>query len=203
MNPYFGNIEDLTIQNTNFRQVLFTGQYCQLVVMSLKPGEEIGTEVHDTVDQFFRFEAGQGKVIVGEGEEHMVADGDAVVIPAGTKHNIINASPTEDLKLYTVYAPANHPDGTVHATKAEADAYEAAHHGGETEESAAGPMTEPVIAPVETQTPVSVEPTVLSGGPVPATNPTATPGTVPPTDPVVPEMVELPPDLPGAKPEEV
>lgn len=121
---YFGNIEELTLQNSYFRQVLYTGPKSQLVVMSLKPGEEIGAEVHPDVDQFFRFEAGEGKVVVGEGEEHPVKDGDAIVIPAGTEHNVINTSESEDLKLYTIYTPPNHPDGTIHKTKEEADAAE-------------------------------------------------------------------------------
>lgn len=126
MKPYFGHIEADTLANNNFRQVIFTGQHSQLVLMSLKPGEEIGMEVHPQVDQFFRFEAGQGKVVV-DGEEFAVADGDAVVVPAGSQHNVINTG-EEDLKLYTIYSPANHPDGTVHRTKAEADAAEAAEH---------------------------------------------------------------------------
>lgn len=126
MTGYVGKIEDLTLENNNFRQVLFTGPHSQLVLMCLKPGEEIGMEIHDSVDQFFRFEKGQGKVIMN-GEESMVGDGDAVVVPAGTNHNVINTG-TEDLKLYTVYSPANHPDGTVHKTKAEADEYEKSHH---------------------------------------------------------------------------
>lgn len=126
MKPYFGHIEADTLANNNFRQVIFTGQHSQLVLMSLKPGEEIGMEVHPQVDQFFRFEAGQGKVVV-DGEEFAVADGDAVVVPAGSQHNVINTG-EEDLKLYTIYSPANHPDGTVHRTKVEADAAEAAEH---------------------------------------------------------------------------
>lgn len=123
MNAYFGNIEDLTLKNSYFRQVLFTGQNCQLVLMSLKPGEEIGAEMHPNVDQFFRIEKGMAKVVVGENEEHNVGDGDAIIIPAGTKHNVINTS-NEDLKLYTIYSPPNHPDGTIHKTKAEAAAAE-------------------------------------------------------------------------------
>jgi mannose-6-phosphate isomerase-like protein (cupin superfamily) len=123
VNAYFGNIEDLTLKNSYFRQVLFTGQNCQLVLMSLKPGEEIGAEMHPNVDQFFRIEKGMAKVVVGENEEHNVGDGDAIIIPAGTKHNVINTS-NEDLKLYTIYSPPNHPDGTIHKTKAEAAAAE-------------------------------------------------------------------------------
>ena len=120
MNPFFGNIEKLTEENSYFRHVLFTGQNLQLVVMSLKPLEEIGNEVHDKVDQFFRIEKGEGKFVVNNSEEHIVRPGDAVVVPVGTWHNVINTSQTEDLKLYTVYSPPNHPDGTIHQTKEEA-----------------------------------------------------------------------------------
>jgi len=127
MQGYLDNIEELTLQNTNFRKVLYTGTHSQLVLMSLKVGEDIGVEVHNDVDQFFRFESGEGKVIMN-GVEHMVKDGSAVVIPAGMEHNIINTSQTEDLKLYTIYSPANHPDGTVHVTKEEAMKYEEEHH---------------------------------------------------------------------------
>jgi mannose-6-phosphate isomerase-like protein (cupin superfamily) len=126
MTGFKDNIEALTLQNAYFRQVLFTGKHSQLVLMSLKPGEEIGMEVHPAVDQFFRFEAGEGKVII-DGQEHMVKDGDAVIVPAGSQHNVINAGQV-DLKLYTIYSPPNHPDGTIHKTKAEADAAEAAEH---------------------------------------------------------------------------
>lgn len=124
MTGYVGKIEEITEKNTNFRQVLFTGKYCQLVVMSLKPKEEIGMEVHPTVDQFFRIEKGEAKVII-DGEEHSVGDGDAIIVPAGSQHNVINISETEDLKLYTIYSPPNHPEGTVHKTKEEATAAEA------------------------------------------------------------------------------
>jgi mannose-6-phosphate isomerase-like protein (cupin superfamily) len=127
MSGYHGNIEDLTLKNSYFRQVLFTGKHAQLVLMSLKPAEEIGMEVHETVDQFFRFEKGQGKVII-DGEEHGVGDGDAVIVPAGSNHNIINTSDSEDLKLYTIYSPPNHPDGTIHKTKEEAEEAEATEH---------------------------------------------------------------------------
>jgi mannose-6-phosphate isomerase-like protein (cupin superfamily) len=124
---YVGNIEEKTLNNTYFRQVLYTGKHAQLVVMSLKPGEDIGMEVHDTVDQFFRFEKGEGKVII-DGEESAVSDGSAVIVPAGSNHNIINTSQTEELKLYTVYSPPNHPDGTIHKTKEEAMAAEKEEH---------------------------------------------------------------------------
>jgi len=119
MTGFVDDIEEKTENNTNFRQVLFTGKYAQLVVMNLKPSEEIGMEVHPNVDQFFRFEKGEGKVIINS-EEHMVSDGFAVVVPAGAEHNVINTSTTEELKLYTIYSPPNHPDGTIHKTKEEA-----------------------------------------------------------------------------------
>lgn len=124
---YFGNIEEETLQNDNFRKVLFTGKHAQLVVMSLLPGEDIGVEVHDTVDQFFRVDAGEGKVLMN-GEEAEFSDGFAFIVPAGTEHNVVNTSETEPLKLYTVYSPPNHPDGTVHKNKAEAEEYEKSHH---------------------------------------------------------------------------
>ncbi len=127
MTGYFAHIEEETIKNNNFRQVLYTGKFSQLVVMSLLPGEEIGEEVHDHVDQFFRFEVGEGKAILA-GEEILFAADDVVIVPAGVKHNIINTSASETLKLYTIYSPANHPEGTVHATKVEAMAAEEAEH---------------------------------------------------------------------------
>lgn len=116
---YKDSIEKLTLANENFRQVLYTGEHCQLVLMSLAPGEEIGSEVHEGNDQFFRFESGTGKVVINE-TEYEVSDGDAVIVPSGAKHNVINSSTTEALKLYTIYAPAHHQDGVVRATKAEA-----------------------------------------------------------------------------------
>jgi len=128
MTGYVGHIEKATLENDFFRQVLYTGKHAQLVLMALQPGEEIGNEVHGNVDQFFRIEAGQARFVFNDTEEHVVGDGDAVIVPAGTYHNVINASSTEPLKLYTVYSPPNHPDGTVHETKAEADAAEAAEH---------------------------------------------------------------------------
>jgi mannose-6-phosphate isomerase-like protein (cupin superfamily) len=123
MKPYVGAIEQATLKNGYFRQVLFTGGHCQLVVMCLQPKEEIGNEVHGNVDQFFRVEEGKAKFVFD-----IVGDGGAVVVPAGTYHNVINASSEKPLKLYTVYSPPNHPDGTLHKTKAEADAAEAAEH---------------------------------------------------------------------------
>lgn len=126
MTGYVGSIEKVTEKNKYFRQVLFTGTHLQLVVMCLQPKEEIGREMHAQVDQFFRIEEGRAKFVFGNGEEHIVGPGGAVVVPAGTYHNIVNPSPTNPLKLYTIYTPPNHPDGTVHKTKAEADAAE--HH---------------------------------------------------------------------------
>jgi mannose-6-phosphate isomerase-like protein (cupin superfamily) len=128
MSEYVGPIEKQTLVNTNFRQVLFTGKHIQLVVMCLGPGEDIGDEVHPNVDQFFRIEQGEGKFVFNERQERPVRNGDAVVVPAGTYHNVINTSKTAPLKLYTLYSPPNHPDGTVHKTRAEADAAEAGEH---------------------------------------------------------------------------
>ena len=128
MPGYFGPIEGQTLKNTNFRQVLFTGKYCQLVVMSLQPGEEIGNEVHPNVDQFFRVEQGEAKFVLNGPEEHVVRANEAAIVPAGTYHNVINLSKRGRLKLYTIYSPPNHPDGTVHKTKAEAEAAEAQKH---------------------------------------------------------------------------
>jgi len=128
MNAFVGDIEELTEANDNFRKVLFTGKFTQLVVMCLKGGEEIGREVHDHVDQFFRIEEGEAEFIFNDEERHHVKADDAVIVPAGTIHNVINLSKTEDLKLYTLYSPPNHPEGTLHVTKAEADAAEEHHH---------------------------------------------------------------------------
>jgi len=127
MAGFITNIEDRTLANEHFREVLFTADRMQLVVMALQAGEEIGTETHDDVDQFIRVEAGAGKAIL-DGEETELTDGSVVVIPAGTTHNIVNASATEALKLYTIYSPPEHPDGTINATRADAIAYEAEHH---------------------------------------------------------------------------
>lgn len=119
MAGFVTSIEEKTLANTNFRQVLFTAPHSQLVLMCLKPGEEIGMEVHSNVDQFFRFDAGEGKAIL-EGTEYPIKNGDCVVVPAGTQHNIINTSVDKELRLYTIYSPPQHPDGTIHATKEEA-----------------------------------------------------------------------------------
>lgn len=128
MKGYFVNIEKETLENNNFRKVLYTGKNSQLVLMSLKPREEIGMEVHPDNDQFFRFEKGEGKVII-DGNEYQVKDGDAIVVPAGAQHNVINISETEELKLYTIYSPPHHKDGIVRATKEEAEMNEAPFDG--------------------------------------------------------------------------
>jgi mannose-6-phosphate isomerase-like protein (cupin superfamily) len=121
MKGFCSNIEKETLENENFRKVLYTGKHSQLVLMSLAPNEEIGMEVHEENDQFFRFEKGQGKVII-DGNEYQVSDGFAVVVPAGSQHNVVNTSDSERLNLYTIYSPAHHKDQIVRATKAEAEA---------------------------------------------------------------------------------
>lgn len=132
MTGWVGDIEEATTGNTNFRTVLFTGQNMQLVVMTLKPGEEIGVEMHDHLDQFIRVESGRATVTMGPSKDevdqtHELEDDWAVIVPGGTWHNVVNAG-DENLKLYTIYSPPEHADGTVHVTKAEADAAEAEHH---------------------------------------------------------------------------
>ncbi len=119
MRGFKTHIEKTTRENANFRKVLYTGKYSQLVLMCLKPNEEIGMETHPETDQFFRFESGKGKCVI-DGTEYNVTDGDAIIVPAGATHNIINTSSTESLKLYTIYSPAHHKDGIVRATKADA-----------------------------------------------------------------------------------
>lgn len=121
MKGYVNNIEKSVLENKNFRQALYTAKHSQLVLMSLKPKEEIGLEVHRDNDQFFRFEKGTGKCLI-DGHEYEVKDGTAVVVPAGAEHNVINTSASEDLKLYTIYSPAHHQDGVMRETKAEAEA---------------------------------------------------------------------------------
>ena len=133
MRGYNDNIEKLTVDNSNFRQVLYTGKHTQLVLMSLAPGEEIGQEVHAENDQFFRFEAGQGRVVIDD-NQYDVADGSAVIVPAGASHNVINTSDSESLKLYTLYSPSHHKDGIVRATKAEAEANDEEFDGVTTEQ---------------------------------------------------------------------
>ena len=131
MKGYAVEIEKETKKNDDFRHVLYTGKYSQLVLMDIKPGEEIGSEVHEDRDQFFRFESGKGKVVI-DGTEHQVKDGDAIIVPAGAKHNVINTSKS-DLKLYTIYSPPEHQDGTIRRTKADAMADEE-HFDGKTTE---------------------------------------------------------------------
>lgn len=128
MKGFNSNIEKDTLANNNFRKVLYTGKYSQLVLMSLKPKEEIGLEVHEKNDQFFRFEQGQGLCVI-DGNEYEVSDGVAIVVPAGAQHNVINTSDTAELKLYTIYSPANHKDGITRQTKAEAEANAAEFNG--------------------------------------------------------------------------
>jgi mannose-6-phosphate isomerase-like protein (cupin superfamily) len=133
MRGYVVNIEKETTENTDFRRVLYTAKYSQLVLMSIRPGEEIGEETHADVDQFFRFEGGEGKVVI-DGVEHNVRDGDAVMVPAGARHNVVNVSKGSDLKLYTIYSPPEHQDGIVRHTRAEAMASEEHFDGRTTEE---------------------------------------------------------------------
>jgi len=132
MKGFSVDIEETTLENGNFRKVLYTSKHSQLVLMSLKPGEDIGMEVHEENDQFFRFEKGQGKCVI-DGNEYKLSNGVAVVVPAGAQHNIINTSNAADLKLYTIYSPAHHKDGIVRATKKEAEANEAEFDGVTTE----------------------------------------------------------------------
>lgn len=132
MKGFHTNIEKDTIENKNFRKVLYTSKHSQLVLMSLQPNEEIGMEVHNENDQFFRFEKGQGKCII-DGNEYEIKDGSAIVVPAGAQHNVINVSETDELKLYTIYSPAHHKDEIVRATKAEAESNEAEFDGKTTE----------------------------------------------------------------------
>jgi len=119
MKGFKGNIEQLTLDNDNFRKVLYTAQHLQLVLMSLEVGEDIGIETHENNDQFFRFESGQGKCII-DNNEYNVVEGDAIVVPAGAKHNVINTGNTP-FKMYTIYGPPNHQDGTLRKTKKDAE----------------------------------------------------------------------------------
>ena len=128
---FVADIEKLTVQNADFRRVLYTGQNLQLVLMSIPPGGEIGEEVHDDRDQFFRVEQGNGEVLI-DGKKSKIEDDDAVIVPAGARHNVVNKG-EKPLQLYTLYAPPEHRDGTVHKTKAEADAHEE-HFDGKTSE---------------------------------------------------------------------
>jgi mannose-6-phosphate isomerase-like protein (cupin superfamily) len=132
MKGFYTNIEKDTLENSNYRKVLYSGKHCQLVLMALKPKEEIGMEVHPDNDQFFRFESGIGKCII-DGNEYALGDGVAIIVPAGAQHNVINTSETEELKMYTIYSPAHHKDGIVRATKQEAETNEAEFDGITTE----------------------------------------------------------------------
>jgi len=132
MQGYVGNIEKETLENESFRKVLYTAKNSQLVVMAIKPGEDIGEEVH-TLDQFIRIEKGTGKAILDD-VEHDIADDFAIVVPAGTKHNFVNTSNSEPMKLYTIYSPPEHRDGTIHATKEDAMADTADEFEGKTTE---------------------------------------------------------------------
>ena len=126
MTGFVTNIEEKTLKNQNFREVIYTATNMQLVVMSLKPLEDIGEEVHNTVDQFFRVEEGEGEVVMN-GEKTKFSTDDVIIVPMGTKHNVINTSSTKTLKLYTIYSPPNHPDGKIHQTREEAMADEHDH----------------------------------------------------------------------------
>ena len=132
MKGFTTNIEKATLENNSFRKVLYTAKYSQLVLMSLQPKEEIGMETHEKNDQFFRFESGHGKCII-DGNAYEVTAGDAVIVPAGAKHNVINTSDTGALKLYTIYSPPNHKDGVIHQTKKEAETDEEKFDGTTTE----------------------------------------------------------------------
>ncbi|MBS3094968.1 cupin domain-containing protein [Candidatus Pacearchaeota archaeon] len=132
MKGFVADIERETLKNKNFRKVLYTAKHCQLVLMNLRPKEEIGMEVHKSNDQFFRFERGEGKCII-DGHEYKIKDGVAIIIPAGAQHNIINTSTKDELKLYTIYSPAHHKDKVVRATKKEAEANSPEFNGKTTE----------------------------------------------------------------------
>ena len=132
MKGFKANIEKGALSNRDFRKVLYTGKHLQLVLMSLKAGEEIGEEIHLDNDQFFRFEGGTGKCII-DGNEYTVKDGDVIIVPAGAKHNIINTDGQSELKMYTIYAPPHHQDGIVRATKEDAETNEAEFDGVTTE----------------------------------------------------------------------
>ena len=134
MKGFKTNIEKESVNNTNFRKVLYTGKYIQLVLMSLKVGEEIGEEVHEGHDQFFRFESGFGKCLI-DGNEYPVKDGDVIIVPAGAKHNVINTDASSDLKMYTIYGPPNHEDGIIRKTKADAENYAEEFDGKTTEKA--------------------------------------------------------------------
>ena len=132
MKGFHSKIEQDTLNNTNFRKVVYTAKHCQLVLMSLEPHEEIGTETHADNDQFLRFEGGEGKCFI-DGNEYQVSDGFAIIVPAGAEHNVVNVSETERLKIYTIYSPPHHKDGIVRRTKKEAEEIEEEFDGQTTE----------------------------------------------------------------------
>jgi mannose-6-phosphate isomerase-like protein (cupin superfamily) len=132
MKGFKNNIEKEALKNENFRKVLYSGKHLQVVLMSLKPGEEIGMEIHESTDQFFRFEGGKGKCII-DGNEYKVENGDAIVVPAGAKHNVINTDSVKGLKMYTIYAPPHHLDGLINATKKDAETKDVEFDGKTTE----------------------------------------------------------------------
>jgi mannose-6-phosphate isomerase-like protein (cupin superfamily) len=129
---FAANLEEETTKNTDFRRVLYTGKFSQLVLMCLRPMEDIGEETHDDVDQFFRFEEGEGVVVI-DGVKNVVKDGSGVIVPSGAKHNVVNTSKTKNLKLYTIYSPPEHQDKVVRKTKQEALAREEHYNGKPTE----------------------------------------------------------------------
>ncbi len=122
MKGFKSNIEKDTLENNNFRKVLYTGKHLQLVLMNLKAGEEIGEETHQNIDQFFRFESGSGKCII-DGTEYLVKNGDVIVVPSGAKHNVINTDNKTELKMYAIYGPPNHKYDTIWSTKEDAEKY--------------------------------------------------------------------------------
>lgn len=132
MKGFNTNIEQDTLDNTDFRRILYTGKHSQLVLMSLQPNEEIGLETHPENDQFLRFEGGRGAVFIND-NQYEVADGDAVIVPAGARHNVVNLSEAEELKIYTIYSPPHHKDGTVHQTKHDAETDDEDFNGATTE----------------------------------------------------------------------
>jgi len=132
MKGFKSNIENDSLENNNFRKVVYTGNHLQIVLMSLKAGEEIGEETHKNNDQFFRFESGSGKCIIDE-TEYLVTNGDALIVPSGAKHNVINIDSKTELKMYTIYGPPNHKYDTIRATKEDAEKYEEEFDGKTTE----------------------------------------------------------------------
>lgn len=127
MQGHIENIEETTLSNTNFRRVLYTSSHTQLVVMSLLPLEDIGEEIHESVDQFIKIESGEAEIFLND-QSQKINEGFTIVIPAGTKHNLVNTSPTQPLKLYTLYSPPHHKDKTIHPTKKDAESDHSDHY---------------------------------------------------------------------------